>query len=141
MYTILSPDAHATTLTLPDGSRHHIVLGTDALCRLLQPLPPTDAQWERAIMAVEDAIAPMRKLLPAHSTLRLTHADALLPIASDGLLHQSAVEQLFQRVSRYGSDPALPQTAAAYAQLLLVREWLHHMGFEHATLMPNGAAS
>lgn len=135
MNTCLHLADTAVTLTLPDGSRHEIALNPAELARReLRQMPPTDYQWETAIMTVEDAIAPMRALLPPQSTLYL-HADSLRPLAvSDGLITQNTIEQAFQRISRYGSDPALPPNLHTYAELLIVREWLHHMHFESAQL-------
>ena len=135
MNTLLTIGNNNTTLTLPDGSRHAIALGIETLCaQQLRRMPPGDYEWETAIMTVEDAIAPMRALLPPQSTLHISGSGLQTLADADGLLTREAAEQAFQRISRYGNDAAVPQDLPAYARLLLVREWLHHMGFASAYL-------
>ncbi|MDO5639317.1 MAG: hypothetical protein Q4G28_05545 [Neisseria sp.] len=129
--------ADKLTVSLPDRSRHTLDIGSHTLSRRhFHHLPPDETEWEYAIMTVEDSIAPLQALLPPQTDWLLDVAE-LRPLAlSDGLLTQTLVEQIFQRLTRYGSDPALPASPAAYAALLILREWLHHMHISEIRFIP-----
>ncbi len=135
MNTYLYIGNNDTELVLPNGSRQQIALGIDSLCRQhLRHNPPSEYDWETAIITVEDAIAPLRALLPPHSVLHLPDSELRLLADAKRMLHRDALEQTFQRISRYGSAPGLPDNNAFFALLLITREWLHHMDFPFAVL-------
>ncbi|OAM29202.1 MULTISPECIES: hypothetical protein [Eikenella] len=99
----------------------------------LTPFPPSEAAWENAIMQIEDAIAPLPKRL-AGETLRLqgAHALAALPHSTGGTLSTDTLETAFAILAGYchARDlPPLPHSADFAAQVLLMREWAHHLGF------------
>ncbi|MCP1771264.1 hypothetical protein J2T38_000053 [Neisseria perflava] len=131
MVALMIDETHAA-VTFSDGQTQALDLDMAALmCRYFSRIPPDNGAWEEAIMTVEDAIAPWRDTVNAHMP-----SEKCLSVAASALLQfggQSmtveAVEQLFYRVSAYGFSAEILEQAAAYAQFLLVREFLHHMGF------------
>lgn len=120
-------------------------LGIGGLARRYFSHSPVWASaWEAAIQTVEDAIAPMRKQIPAHSRLWVRQTDfAGLPgaVAQNvdwAWLSIEAAEAAFNSLAVQAEGlpvPAdLPRTPAFAARLLILREWLHHMGFDGATV-------
>lgn len=102
---------------------------------------PDGRQLEVAIMVVEDALAPVRDSLPKAARLdsrdpAVTAIAALCGIgAPPAVLSRAAVEQLYARLARVaeGRPPASegwPVDAELAAQLLIVRELLHHFDFD-----------
>ena len=99
--------------------------------------PPTPTELESAIDGVEDEVMRVRQRLPGDAVLQ-AHGAALREVAdaagvSDALT-LDAVEQLFQRlasaslgnpVARHG----LPAGKRFVATLLILREFMHHLGF------------
>jgi len=132
MNTTLHIAPEHTTLTLPDGSRHTLAIGS---ATLLRHNPPSEYEWERAIMTVEDAISPLQTLINPQSTLYLAQPELAVLADAQGLLSRETVEQTFQHISRYPTPDTLPDTAQFKALLLIVREWQHHMGFTQALLL------
>ncbi|UOO82453.1 hypothetical protein LVJ83_02970 [Uruburuella testudinis] len=132
VYTTLHIGNQQSDLVLADGSRRAIAIGTDTL---LRRNPPSEYEWENAIMTVEDAIAPLQKLIDTSSTFRIAAAEAGLPADSAGVLHRETAEQIFQHISRYPTPEHLPDTAEFKALLLIVRECLHHFDFPRAILI------
>ena len=132
MNTTLHTAPEHPTLTLPDGSRHTLAIGS---ATLLRHNPPSEYEWERAIMMVEDAISPLQTLINPQSTLYLAQPDLAVLADAQGLLSRETVEQTFQHISRYPTPDTLPDTAQFKALLLIVREWQHHMGFTQALLL------
>lgn len=103
---------------------------------------PTADELENAITAIEDALMPARVEIPAGSTLKsmdagireIAHA-AGLPHQPKLKLHRDSVEQTFRRLAdvangRPASHDPLPPGAAFAARLLILREFMQHMGFE-----------
>lgn len=132
--------AGATRLDADDGWTATLAVGPqDLAATVLRHDPPTPAELERAIDLVEDALTGRR--VAAVSGTRLMTADALL-LALPGLqaggtgLSRDAVEVLFQRLaSRALGMPIaadeLPHGREIAAALLIVRECMHHLGFDH----------
>ncbi len=102
---------------------------------LLAPYPPSDYAWEVAIMHIEDVISPLRdKLLNEHKTYVYQVDElAILPhtIADEKVvIDREQIELAFAVLSgvRYGYDlPNLPQTPKFASQVLILREWGHHL--------------
>ena len=129
-------DAPALLRTLDIGARV-----TAATCFAHQP--PTEAELEHAIMLVEDAVMPVRDLLAPGSTLytadggiRQIALAAGLPAQPELRLPLEAVEHTFNRLAalslgRPATQDTLAQDNAFAATLLILREGLHHLGFDH----------
>jgi exopolyphosphatase/pppGpp-phosphohydrolase len=106
--------------------------------------PPTPAELERAIDLVEDALAGLH--LKVAGDDRLVTADALLLAlpglgAHSGGLTRDEVEFLFQRLaSRSLGTPIaaaeLPPGREIAAALLILRECMHHLGFDRVDAIP-----
>ena len=117
-------------------------LGVGALARryLLAPRPGESA-IEAAIAEAEEAIMPLRPLLPTGS--RCVSADPRVAWIAEVLglapapwlaLDTQAVEHGFNRwvsiaLGRPATQDSLPASAEFGASLLVLREWLHHLGF------------
>jgi exopolyphosphatase/pppGpp-phosphohydrolase len=107
--------------------------------------PPTAVEMELAIMTVEDALASLR--LPAGLTLYCGDALAWqiarlagIDPASGTTVSIAAVEQVFERVAMMAlGHPALleglPEHREFAAGILILRELMHHMGFESLRLL------
>lgn len=121
----------AATVTLPVSARG---LAQD----VLRHDPPTPAELERAIDLVEDALGASRLAKAERGVLMASDAVLrLLPgLEAEGAsLALAAVEALFQRLaSRALGTPVaaadLPQGRELAAALLILRECMHHLGFE-----------
>ncbi|MDO4226303.1 hypothetical protein [Neisseria sp.] len=137
-------DISPNGITLTVGCRQH-VLATDlaALAKQLSPYPPNDAQWEMAIMQVEDAIMPFSDGLKNEKQTLVAHADmlAVLPHTQTGggaVIGRDTLELAFvvsAGLRRSHELPDMPQTAQFAALLLLLREWVHHMGIDEVILV------
>ena len=125
MNTTLHIAPEHTTLTLPDGSRHTLAIGS---ATLLRHNPPSEYD-------LEGAVSPLQTLINPQSTLYLAQPDLAVLADAQGLLSRETVEQTFQHISRYPTPDTLPDTAKFKALLLIVREWQHHMGFTQALLL------
>lgn len=97
--------------------------------------PPLPSELEHAIATIEDAAMPLARRLPPSSIL----------VVSGGAMHELApahdglalgdVEQLFQQLAavaegRPVASSGLPPGPTVAATLLIVREFMHHLGFE-----------
>jgi exopolyphosphatase/pppGpp-phosphohydrolase len=128
--TLLEVEAHRTVT---------LQVGTQALAEtVLRHDPPTPAELEHAIDVVEDALSGLH-LAPTDGECLVT-ADALLLAlpglgAHGGSLTRDAVEQLFQRLASRAlgmpmSASELPPGRETAAALLILRECMHHLGFD-----------
>lgn len=117
---------------LPIGSRQ---LGRGPL----RHTPPSPLELEQAIAEVEDHIMPLAHQVPAGVPLLLLLAPALAPLAavsqSPAPLHREQIERYFQQLAAQAEgDPRATSlfapTPEFAATLLIVREWMHHLGFE-----------
>jgi exopolyphosphatase/pppGpp-phosphohydrolase len=132
-------DIPASVTTVAIGSRKMARAGVGRM-------PPTPGELEDAIMAVEDALAPLRAVIDVGATLwtsdRRVHAIARLAGVGGHVpmtLSREATEQTFERLAaaslgRPLSAVALPADADLAAALVIVREFLHHMAFTAITL-------
>ena len=113
------------------------------IAAMLAPFPPTDAAWENAVMTVEDGIAPLAPN-SGGETLAAYGADVLqlLPHETrpDGIfIAADTLETAFAVLAGYRQRyvlPPLPHTAEAAAQVLLLREVVHHLTFD-GVLLPS----
>jgi hypothetical protein len=132
-----------TTLEFEGSKRITLPIGPRGLAdAVLLHDPPTPAELERAIDVIEDALMASR--LAQEDRGELVTADALLLAlpgmgspASDGLT-RDAVEALFQRLaSRSLGTPVaaaeLPLDRDLAAALLILRECMHHLGFDRVS--------
>lgn len=141
----LQLQAQSTLLGFDDGRTVALpVRAQDLAEAVLRSDPPTAIELERAIDLVEDALSRWHKTLPEGTVL----------VVADPRLHQlpgldrpgsalgrDAVEALFQRLaSRALGTPVaadeLPHGRDIAAALLILRECMHHLGFERVIMQP-----
>jgi hypothetical protein len=136
--TRLGFQAQLTTLDFGGSKRNTLPVGPRGLAdAVLLHDPPTPAELERAIDVIEDALTASR--LPQAERGELPTADALI-LALPGMkcasgLTRDAVEALFQRLaSRSLGMPIpiaeLPPEREFAAALIILRECMHHLGFD-----------
>jgi exopolyphosphatase/pppGpp-phosphohydrolase len=117
-------------------------LGTESTARLFfRSDLPTPQELERAIDHVEDELMRAVAWSGGHTVLATEHllVCGLAPDAA--VLQRDAVEALFQRlVSGALGDPSalkgLPSGREAAATLLILRELMHHLGFNQVVVAP-----
>jgi exopolyphosphatase/pppGpp-phosphohydrolase len=109
--------------------------------------PPTPLAMEYAIQAVEDVVMPLRAAIPRKALLFSTDAtlrEIALSAGADPteymLLTLESMERLFNRLSAVvqGSPAAhqgLPETNSFAAELLILREFMHHLQFAQIELL------
>lgn len=103
---------------------------------------------EHAIAEVEDIVMPWHGKLPSAANLFTDDEDVAELARWAGMPEESgswrltteAVEQLFNRWAalaqgRPVSQDPLPTTARFSVTLLVLREWLHHLGFDGITVL------
>jgi exopolyphosphatase/pppGpp-phosphohydrolase len=111
-------------------------------------IPPTLSEIEYAINFTEDNIIPIKKLLPANSELcsasPVIHEIALQSgkeASSQKLvLSIKEMEDIFSRLAaiisgRPFSTDTLPESNSFAVSLLILREVMHHLGFQNITIM------
>ena len=118
-----------------------VALGSASTGRaLLRHDPPTPLELEQAIDRVEGEVMPLARRLPRASTL-VASGEAIQAIAraaaktGQSSLALDEVERLFQQLAavaqgRPASSSGLPPGADFAATLLILREFMHHLGFE-----------
>ena len=124
-------------------------LGVGALARKYFHTPrPGEVAIEAAIAEVEEAIMPLRHLVPLDS--RCVTGDRGVARIADVLgvmpspwvaLTTDAVEDAFNRwvsiaLGRPATQDTVPASAEFAASLLVLREWLHHLSFADILLAP-----
>lgn len=125
----------------------HIALGARRSAGLFRHLPPAAYEMEEAIMVVEDALAPLRALLPEHATLYgsgalLREVARHAGVSDDAAwLPTSQLEFTFGRFAevvqgRPASMESLPLDGEFAATLLILRELTHHLAFDGLHLLP-----
>ncbi|MBX3587292.1 MAG: hypothetical protein KF796_11675 [Ramlibacter sp.] len=131
------------------GAVHSLPLGTqDWGTQAFRHNPPTPGELEEAIMVVEDLVMPLLKQLPpqgalqtpdraVHDLARLLGQLGPLPLS----LSIDQVERLFEQLSavalgRPVASGGVPTDAAFAAVVLVLREFMHHLGFTHITVTP-----
>jgi exopolyphosphatase/pppGpp-phosphohydrolase len=108
--------------------------------------PPTPLALENAIQVVEDAVMPLRTLIPREALLFSTDAGVREIAALSGVtpdetaLSLEAMERCFNRLAAVveGSSFAqqgLPESNSLAATLLILREFMHHLQFAHVRLL------
>jgi hypothetical protein len=110
--------------------------------------PATANELELAIAEIEDALAPVIRMLPPNGRLT-TSVPAMRDIAKaaspktigDPEIGIEAVEILFNRLADVASGtPAarlgIPASKAFAANLLVLRELMHHAGFASMVVLP-----
>jgi hypothetical protein len=122
---------------------YHLPVGTSGIFR---SDPPREAEIESAIDLVEDAVMPLAKLLPAGATLvagnAMTRRVAGLAAGSGDAdsVSIAAVEALFEQLAmgaRRGFWAGEERMDIALAAgVLIVREFMHHLGFNSIELPP-----
>ncbi|MCG8710511.1 hypothetical protein JHU04_003804 [Brenneria sp. 4F2] len=150
--TLLSIGERQTTVVCGLGSAPESVLrlalGSKKTAeRFFKHLPPTPDEMELAIMTVEDEVMAIRRHLPPGSWLfSFDPALALIARLSGGKqetdgwqLPLDNVEQTFKRLERVmmGTPAAwegIPLEADFCATLLILREFMHHHGFERVRI-------
>lgn len=108
--------------------------------------PPTPIEFENAIMDVEDAVARIRTMVAAGSALFTADA-AIGEIArmagvtgqAEFILPLEAVESIFDRLAaitlgRPASQDKILASATFAATILILREFMHHLGFSSITV-------
>lgn len=121
-----------------------VAIGTRRTARgWLRHTPPTPLEMEQAIAAVEEEVMPLRAMIPEGSALYMpgavlediAAADGALPPDERGTpLSIESVEQIFNRLvavsaGRPASQEPLPLDGAFFARVLILREFMHHLGF------------
>ena len=122
-----------------------LALGTKALrARWLPGDPPTAAGLEAAIEAVEDAVMPLHGRWPPDALLQVrASSDSLrtLAVLAGTATDRDGLEALFSRATAVvmgrpvAHDPELAQ-GEVVAALVILREVLHHLGFERLRFLP-----
>lgn len=108
--------------------------------------PPTPLALENAIQVVEDAVMPLRALIPREALLFSTDAGVREIAALSGVtpdetaLSLEAMERCFNRLAAVveGSSFAqqgLPESNTLAATLLILREFMHHLQFARVRLL------
>jgi len=120
-----------------EGNVHARPIGFAAPGAPWRHAPPTPLEVEQAIEVVEEHVMPLARRLPRPA--RLVCADALaLRLGPPGELGIAAVEERFNELAAIvqgrpaGDSPLADPALAGY--LLILREVLHHLGFDRVTL-------
>lgn len=123
-----------------------LAIGYAAPALSLRHEPPTPLELENAIAVVEDAVMPLAKRLPLPAQLTGTGsaigalAQAAGKTGVDGnRVTLGEVERLFQQLAavsegRPVASGGVPSSAVFAATLLIVREFMHHLGFDSIIL-------
>jgi hypothetical protein len=137
-------DEHAVTLLAGDRPAVVLAVATRRIAAtLFRTDPPAAHELERAIDVVEDAIMAARagsfdgrELVSAEPVVRLLARTA----AARATFSRDTVEGWFQQLASasHGNPGALgdlPRDRVSAATLLIVREVMHHLGFDSLTLV------
>ncbi len=106
--------------------------------------PPSPDEIEYAINFIEDNIVPLKKILPSNSEL-YSFSPVMQEIilqANKNILSQEKIlpikdmEDIFSRLAiiisgRPYSTDTLPESTSFAASLLILREFMHHLGFQN----------
>jgi hypothetical protein len=112
--------------------------------------PPTPAEIEEAIMIVEDEVMPLKRLLAPNSLLitfdkeiqTIALQTQAIPTDRGQMLSIGDMETVFNRLAaiitgRPASMDSLPSELSFAASLLILREFMHHLGFTAITIRKN----
>lgn len=129
------------TTTLSRGAQSvTLPFGVDTLAAVLRHAPPAPREIEQAIDVIEEALMRVPPGLHGPGTLVIDGA-AWRGWCDGGPASRTAVEDRFQRLASAAlGHPAalasLPGDGASAATLVIVREAMHHLGYEHAEPAP-----
>lgn len=139
--THLRLDAEHTILAFDSSEEVVLSVGVHTIADgFFRHDPPTALEVEQAIDAIEDAVMSSR--LPSAERGDLVTNEPLLlawvptPPAGDSTrLTRDEVEAIFERLAsaalgRPGELTGLPNDRSAAAALLILRECMHHLGFD-----------
>lgn len=138
-------EAQSTLFEFGNGVSVTLGVGPRGLAEaVLRHDPPTPAELERAIDAVEDALTESRLAHADRGALVISDTELLrLPgLAAQGAsLTRNDVEALFQQLAARAVCPAavtsgLPDGRDVAAALLILRECMHHLGFDRVIAAP-----
>ena len=127
-------DTEAATMVLKLGER-------STARAFFRRSPPSPLEMENAIASVEDELERVQAMLPPGATLWSTDPVvrdiALLAGVAPGAwmeLPRVAMEQTFERLAAVAEGrpvalEGLPETPEFAAALLILREFMHHLGF------------
>lgn len=134
----LRVDQDGATKSLP------LPVGTSHVVALFRRDPPTEGELEAAIQLIEDAVMPLAKLmLPAYVLVAASElAHKLVGLIAGSTARQvvwlDAVEARFEQValaaSRGAWSPGDGLDPSLAAGLLILREFMHHAGFDSIEL-------
>ena len=139
---VVSDGRSSSPVTLEAGSMRRILAS-------LRHEPPTAVELESAIEGVENDLMPVLRALPERSLLTTSWPDigeiariAGLDLTSDVRLDTATVERLFNNLAdvAYGTPAAqlgVPTNRGFAAALIVLREVLHHGGFESIIVTPS----
>lgn len=130
---------HRTTLSR--GMSTEVVIGVgarDLAEALFRHDPPTPHELEQAIDRVEDALAAIGLRHAVRGDLLMREPQPHAPLgstAAEDRLTRDEVEARFQRMAlaslgHPGLRDGLPADSADAAALLILRECMHHLGYE-----------
>ena len=148
-FTLIDIGAQQTRVVAGVGSAEHatleLALGSVATAQQFFKLDsPAPHELERAIDAVELEVMRARPMIRSESVL-FAHGAALDELGraagatgEKAVIAREAVEQLFQRLASASlGDPmarrGLPSGNAFAATVLILREFMHHLGFATVT--------
>lgn len=136
--TWLRLEANQTTLRTPPYAGVALAVGVHALATsIFRHDPPTPAELEQVIDAVEDALMAAR--LPRGDGGEINSTDSILRElpglqAPGAQLSRDAIEALFQQLasasSGHSGTVSLPQGGPAKAALIILRECMHHLDYD-----------
>jgi hypothetical protein len=130
---------HRTTISHSAGPEVVIAVGVrDIADKLFQHDPPTPLEMEQAIDVVEDALAAtdLRQAVRGDLLISDPQLHALLGLQPEGdRVTREETEARFQRLAsaslgHAGLLDGLPSGRSAAAALLILRECMHHLGYE-----------
>lgn len=134
-----------TTLSSDDGGVIQLGPSPAALAQAcFRHHQPTAAELERAIDSVEDALMAA-KLPRAHDALLTTAEPVLCQLAGldivGNILGRDAIEALFQQLASIALSMPAPRSLTftdrdSAAALLILRECMHHLGFDAIRIGP-----
>ncbi len=137
--TRLRLEGERTTLAVGTGPEVVLALGVRGIAdACFRHDPPTPFEIEQAIDVVEDALmaAPLRHAARGELLINDPLLHSLPGLQADGArLARDEVEAIFQRLASAslgnpGALAGLPPGRDAAAALLILRECMHHLGYD-----------
>lgn len=137
--TSMTLDGHRVVLRGPAIGEVVVAVGFETVASHFRHAPPTGAEIEAAIDVIEDALMATGLGQARRGSLTSTSAElrSLPGLENAGTgLSLDEVESLFQRLAAAASGPRsvlgpLPADREAAAALLILRETMHHLDFDH----------